>query len=106
MTLSYGAEMWASPLKLLNSFDPSSRWLLTASGGRDNAIPFLDLSVNIVANKLHWETYRKDLNGYLYVPRVSCHPEGTFRGLVKGEAMRLLRTNRRPADFAKHAQFF
>ena len=40
------------PLKLLNSFHPSLRWLLTASGGRDNAIPFLDLSVNIVANKL------------------------------------------------------
>ena len=88
----------------MNSWRPNIVWELTASG-RAN-IPFLDLSLSIVNNRIVYQTHRKPLNAYLYLSRVSTHPTQTFVGLLKGETNRLVNTNSTRSTLHKHLNFF
>ena len=42
---------------------------------------------------LDWRTHFKPTETFQYTHYTSCHPLGVKRGFVKGEALRLLRTN-------------
>ena len=95
-----------TPLMILNSYHSNITWLLTATGGHDTAVPFLDLSLKITGGQLFYETYRKPLNGYLYIPKNSRHPETSFKSLIQGEVTRLIRTNRHKEDLQRHLDFF
>ena len=64
---------------------------------------FLDTVVykNKDNNKLSVRTYIKPTNKQLYVREDSYHPPGTTTGVTIGEAIRYLRTNSDPIQFAK-----
>lgn len=91
------SEVVDEALVLLNGFHPSISWEITARGGRsaqhEPAVPFLDLELSIHNSHLVTKTFQKPLNEYLYVPRSSCHPQSCFRGLIRGEILRYIRTN-------------
>ena len=91
-------------LSVLNSWHPSIQFE-TVAVGREG-IPYLDLNLSIVGDTIAYQTHRKEQNGYLYLPRGSCHPSGVFGGLVKGEAIRLRRTNDTAAKYQEALRFF
>ncbi len=98
----------------LNDWHPNIKWVVTARGARrdfhESAVPFLDLSLTIEnagnSGSIIYETHRKDLNGYLYVPRSSAHPKNVFASIVKSEVFRLFKTNSREKSLQKHLLFF
>ena len=50
----------------------------------------------------HWRLYNK----FQYTHFSSCHPPGVKRGFIKGEALRLLRTNSTKATFEEKIKHF
>lgn len=64
---------------------------------------FLDVSVTIApAGRFTFETFRKDLNAYAYIPVFSHHPHHVITGWLHGELKRLHRTNSTADTFRKH----
>ena len=52
------------------------------------------------------ETHYKQTETFQYTNFYSCHPPGVRKGLMKGEALRLLRTNSSHSTFNKNMQSF
>ena len=76
--------------------------ILPTASGREK-IPMLDLELSVsVGGQVSFQTHRKELNNYLYLPRSSCHPTASFQGLIRGECIRLRRTC--SSSRAYHAQ--
>ena len=71
-----------------------------------NATTFLDLSISIESNSIMYQTYRKPMNTYHYLPSISCHSHRTFRAIVHTELYRLLVTNREAHAFEFKVAFF
>ena len=89
---------------ILDSWRPSIQWDISGEGAR---VAFLDLDIQLDAGRLRFQTYRKPKNAYLYIPKISCHPDGVFNALIVGESQRLFRHNRRnPVALEKHLQYF
>ncbi len=61
---------------------------------------FLDLNIQLKGKKIHTSTYQKPMNLYLYIPPLSAHPPGCFKGLIAGELKRYWIQNS-PADFKR-----
>jgi hypothetical protein len=99
-----------SILDTMSTFHHTIVWDITSRGGRahlnEHAVPFLDVSLSHDMGKIDYETYRKPLNVYLYIPWNSCHPRTCFDALVKGETIRLWRTCLSKHAFASQANFF
>lgn len=57
-------------------------------------------------NLLDFQTHRKALNQYLYIPPFSSHSAQTMRSWIRAEMLRLRRTNTQDATFKVHAQYF
>ena len=91
-------------LSLLNAWRPEINWELTSSGTQH--VPFLDLSLSIVNNKLEWDTHRKPMNPNLYLPQNSCHDESVFSSIVHGEVNRLIATNSTRPALDRQLRFF
>lgn len=78
-----------------NTWVPNLTWnLLTGE-----ELPFLDLKISLSGDRLIFKTHQKSMNTYTYLPPFSCHPKATFRGFIKGELIRYLRTNSRQSDY-------
>ena len=65
----------------------------------------LDFYITLNRRDVMYETYRKPLCTYDYLPFASCHSESTRLGIFKGELVRLLRTNKIRSGFEKEAEF-
>jgi hypothetical protein len=64
-------------------------------------IPFLDLMVKKVDNKIAFQCYQKPMNRYMYLPFRSMHPMNTKKGFIKGELIRYARNSTHREDFLK-----
>ena len=58
------------------------KWTCT---GFTDSLQFMDLTVSITAdNHIHFKTFQKELNLYLYIPPCSAHSKSMIRGLIFG----------------------
>eukprot|EP00927_Polykrikos_kofoidii_P072865 TRINITY_DN6893_c0_g1_i7.p1 TRINITY_DN6893_c0_g1~~TRINITY_DN6893_c0_g1_i7.p1 ORF type:complete len:207 (+),score=17.05 TRINITY_DN6893_c0_g1_i7:344-964(+) len=73
----------------LSEARPNVRWTVVDSGRCD--VPHLDVAYSIISGHVHHRLFRKDLNLYLYVPRLSSHAPAVFSAITKGEAIRTVR---------------
>ena len=51
-------------------------------------------------------THTKKTDTFQYLHRSSCHPDSVFRGFIKGQTLRYLRTNSDPALLHEQLQLF
>ena len=78
----------------------------------DSEIAFLDTKVcklrREIQQRLHprCETHYKQTETFQYTNFYSCNPPGVKKGFIKGEALRLLRTNSSHSTFNKNMQSF
>jgi hypothetical protein len=83
---------WTSFFRCLNNWG-TLKW---TCDGHVNDLIFLDLRISITASRqIHYRTYQKEQNLYLYIPPGSAHPKNMLFGLVYGRlrAYRLQNTN-------------
>ena len=57
-------------------------------------------------NVLDFKPYTKPSEKFQYIHRHSAHPNAVFRGLIKGELIRFIRTSTNKDDFLKRAALF
>ena len=77
----------------------------------DSEIAFLDTKVYKGErfnrdSTLDVQTHYKQTETFQYTNFYSCHPPGVKKGFIKGEALRLLRTNSSHSTFNKNMQSF
>ena len=95
-------------IKQANNHHPTIKFTAEIS---DTEITFLDTNVfkgERFANEslLDVKTHFKPTETFQYTHFSSCHPPGVKKGFIKGEALRLLRTNSSETEFkAKISQF-
>jgi hypothetical protein len=53
----------------------------------------LDVTIYPKNDRIHFKTFQKSMNKYLYLPAFSNHPPATIKGFIKGELIRYSRTN-------------
>ena len=89
----------------LNDFDGSIHVTHDdAESGESSS--FLDLYINASdSSNIVYETYRKPMCTYDYLPYNSCHSKACKHGIFKGEVKRLLRTNSRRESFEREVNF-
>ena len=84
-------------LEELNHFNPHIKFTWTFS---QTQVTFLDLDLNKIKIDETWmistRTHTKSTNAHQYVMRNSCHPQGTFKGIVLGETTRYRRNTTFP----------
>ena len=91
-----------------NTFHPTIKFTAEIS---ENEIIFLDTVVFkgerfIKESILDIKTHYKPTETFQYTHFTSCHPPGVKRGFIKGEAMRLLRTNSSKTTFEECLTYF
>ena len=65
------------------------------------------MTITVKANgQLHYKTYQKELNLYLYIPPNSAHPPGQLRSLVFGRLQTYWYQNTDREDFITIAALF
>ena len=57
------------------------KWTCT---GFVTSLEFLDLTISIKDDEIHFKTFQKLLNLYLYIPPISAHSPDMIRGLIFG----------------------
>ena len=57
------------------------KWTFSTLSNHAN---FLDVSIFIQNQRIHYSMHEKALNLYLYLPPHSCHPPGVLKGLIHG----------------------
>ena len=70
-----------------NFFDDLNNWgkLKWTCDGHLDTLVFLDLTISINPDRsLHFRTFQKEMNLYLYIPPLSAHPDSTLRSLIYG----------------------
>ena len=70
------------------------------------SVDFLDVTVYKENGVLKVKTYQKPLNCHSYLPSNSNHPPGCIKGFIKGELIRLCRTNSEERDFLHYKRLF
>lgn len=97
---TYHPNAWESFLQDINNYG-KLKWTTT---GFTNELIFMDLRIQVLANnKLHFTTYQKELNLYLYIPPGSAHPSNMLRGLVYGRLRAYYIQNSETSDFLHYA---
>ena len=84
-------EMWNynkkdSLTKFDEFFKQLNKWgkLWWTSTGFSSELIFTNLSIGIRENRLHFKTFQKEHNLYLYIPPLSAHLFDMFRSLIFG----------------------
>ena len=72
------------------------RWTCT---GFVPSLEFMDLTISIKNNKLHFKTFQKKQNLYLYIPPLSAHPKEMIRGLIFGRLRTYYKHNTNIEDY-------
>jgi hypothetical protein len=91
---------WTSFFRCLNNWG-TLKW--TCDGHVDDLI-FLDLRISITATRqIHYQTFQKEQNLYLYIPPTSAHPKNMLFGLVYGRLRAYQLQNTKTTDFTKMA---
>jgi hypothetical protein len=89
---------WKSFFRCLNNWG-SLKW---TCDGHVNKLIFLDLEISILPNrKLHYRSYQKPMNLYLYIPPGSAHPSNMIYGLVYGRLRAYRLQNTDTKDYIK-----
>jgi hypothetical protein len=89
---------WTSFFRCLNNWG-SLKW--TCDGHVDKLI-FLDLEISIARDRtIHYKSYQKPMNLYLYIPPGSAHPSNMIYGLVYGRLRAYRLQNTETADFVR-----
>ena len=91
-----------------NNYHPTIKFTADIS---DKEIIFLDTCIYKGArfekeSILDTRTYFKPTETFQYTPFKSCHPPGVKKGFVKGEGLRLLRTNSSEEIFVENIRIF
>ena len=95
-------------IELANNYHPTIKFTAEIS---DTEITFLDTCVYKgerfkEESILNVRTYFKPTETFQYTHFTSCHPPGVRKGFIKGEALRLLRTNSSKATFKENITQF
>ena len=94
-------DTWERFFDNLNSFG-RLRW---TCDGLTNELIFMDLRIMLLPNgNLHFTTYQKEMNLYLYIPPGSAHLRSMLRGLVFGRLRAYALHNTDRADFMHFAE--
>merc|ERR1712087_29105 len=65
----------------MNGWNTNIKWAIMANTVNNCMHPFLDLEVTVTNNCLFFQTFRKPMNAYLYLPTISCHPRSIARAI-------------------------
>ena len=89
-------------LRELNAFHPNLKFTWETS---QTKIIYLDLEIYkgssfTETNTLDVTTHFKNTNTFQHLHFSSCHPRSTFKGIIKGEAIRFIRTNTNESNSA------
>jgi len=95
-------------IELANNYHPTIKFTAEIS---DTEITFLDTCVYKgerfkEESILDVRTHFKPTETFQYTHFTSCHPRGVKKGFIKGEALRLLRTNSSKATFKENITHF
>ena len=95
-------------IKHANNYNPTIKFTADIS---DKEIIFLDTCIYKGArfekeSILDTRTYFKPTETFQYTHFKSCHPPGVKKGFVKGEGLRLLRTNSSEETFVENIRIF
>jgi hypothetical protein len=91
---------WESFMLSLNNWG-TLKW--TCDGHVEDLI-FLDLRISITPTRqIHYKTYQKEQNLYLYIPPGSAHPKNMLFGLIYGRLRAYRLQNTDTSDFTKMA---
>ena len=102
--LIIGRACLADILACINGFDVGIK-ITHDSSETGRSTSFLDLRITITDSSMLYETFRKPLCTYDYLPFTSCHSRSCKLGIFKVELIRLLRTNKVQQRFEKEADF-
>jgi hypothetical protein len=69
-------------------------------------VDFLDIAIYKKNGILKVRTFQKDLNCHSYLPPSSNHPPSCIKGFIKGELIRLCRTNSEECNFIRFRNLF
>lgn len=72
----------------MNSVHPTIKFTKTVS---NDEITYLDLDIYLQSNTIQTKTHFKTTNTFTYLHGKSNHPPSTFKGVTKGENIRILR---------------
>ena len=93
------AEQFKLFMARINSWG-KLRWTCT---GFVSSVVFLDLTISIRDRHLHYKTYQKEHNLYLYIPPLSAHPKEMIRGLIFGRLRTYYKHNTDYTDYQEMA---
>ena len=87
---------------------PSMKFTITES---DQSVNFLDLTIHKgdrfrEGGRLDVKIFEKELNKYLYIPRISYHPEKLKASFIKTEIIRFIRNSSSEKDFEETRERF
>lgn len=68
-----------------------------------DSLQFLDLTISIKDDKLHYKTFQKEHNLYLYIPLCSAHSPDMVRGLIFGCLQTYYKHNTNEEDYVSMA---
>jgi len=80
----------------LNSVHPTIKFTKSVS---NTTITFLDLDIYIENNQFQTKTHFKTTNTFSYLHGHSNHPPSTFKGVIKGENIRILRNTSQASTY-------
>ena len=86
----------------LNAVHPTIKFTKTVSS---TEITYLDLDIYIKDNSIHTKTHFKPTNTFSYLHGRSNHPHSTFKGVKRGENIRILRNTSEEATYESTMQF-
>ena len=83
----------------LNKFEP---YLKFAHEFSKESLPFLDLTIKLLAGKIKTDLYIKEADKHQYLHYSSSHPNHTKRSIVFSQALRMKRICSEEEDFKTH----
>ena len=97
----------ATIMETMNNFGPPGKQLVWEVSDLSRSINFLDLTLSITEQgEIKYQTYQKPMNLYLYIPRMSAHPESVFKSFIQSAIQRYWLQNSDPADFQSILKLF